>query len=197
MKTQTQLVNYCTLILALVVPYGWAADEAEYNSSTRILTIPTVKVDSQYVYDARLQLDNNGLFSILSYSNTASDSASSDFVLASSAIENGELLDAYKCETKENDIEKSIPLSWSNIPTGTGALAVIMHHFPNPDDTSQANSYLLLWDIAPSVTAIPYGEADDGPWYMGANKDGTAISYTSPCSPSSGSLMRYWNNLIY
>jgi hypothetical protein len=84
------------------------------------------------------------------------------------------------------DIEKSIPLSWSNVPSGTGSLAIIMHHFPNPSDTSNANSYLLLWDISPSVTGIGHGEADDGPWLMGANKDGNAISYTSPCSPSSG-----------
>ena len=27
------------------------------------------------------------------------------------------------------------------------------------------------------------GTADDGLWYIGSNKDGTAISYTSPCSP--------------
>ncbi len=109
-----------------------------------------------------------------------------EFTLASIAISNGELLDAYKCETKTNDIENSIPLSWENVPEGTGALALIMHHFPNPNDQTQANSYLLLWNIDPSVTEIPYGTADDGAWYMGANKDGTAISYTSPCSPSAG-----------
>ena len=85
-----------------------------------------------------------------------------------------------------SDIESSIPLAWSNVPESAGSLAVIMHHYPNPDDTSSANSYLLLWDIDPSVTSIAYGAADDGPWYIGSNKDGTAISYTSPCSPSAG-----------
>jgi len=61
-----------------------------------------------------------------------------------------------------------------------------MHHYPNANDTTQLNSYLLLWNIDPSITSIAHGEADDGAWYMGSNKDGTAISYTSPCSQSTG-----------
>lgn len=109
---------------------------------------------------------------------------SPEFSATSIAVANGELLADYKCETKTNDIEKSIPISWSNIPEGTKKLAVTMHHYPNPNDTTQANSYLALWDIDPTVTSIPYGGAGDGNWFIGSNKDGTAISYTSPCSPS-------------
>ncbi|MCP5027861.1 MAG: hypothetical protein GY929_16420, partial [Actinomycetia bacterium] len=30
---------------------------------------------------------------------------------------------------------------------------------------------------------IAHGEAGGGAWFQGSNKDGTAISYTSPCSP--------------
>ncbi|MCP3852893.1 MAG: hypothetical protein GY694_22095 [Gammaproteobacteria bacterium] len=109
----------------------------------------------------------------------------SDFVLTSIAVSGGKLLDSYKCEDKDiiTKAEKSIPLSWSNVPSAAESLAIIMHHYPNPDDTSQVNSYLLLWDIAPTVTGIGHGEADDGPWYMGANKDEKIISYSSPCSP--------------
>ncbi len=111
-----------------------------------------------------------------------------DFILTSEAVVDGELLDDYKCEEKVAGKENSIPLSWSNVPEGTGSLAVIMHHYPNPDDQSMPpNSYLLLWDIDPSVTEIAYGEADGGPWFMGANKDGNNVSYSSPCSPSAGS----------
>ncbi|NAS12256.1 YHYH protein [Poritiphilus flavus] len=125
------------------------------------------------------------------YQGFVSDSpgnTTSDFVLSSIAIDdNGELLDAYKCEEKENGVEASIPLSWSNVPAEAGALALIMHHYPFPDDTSEVNSYLLLWGIDPGVTEIPHGAADDGDWYMGANKDGSVVSYTSPCSASSGS----------
>lgn len=108
------------------------------------------------------------------------------FTLTSEAVENGELLDAFKCETKVNDIEASIPLAWSGVPESANSLAIMMYHFPNPADSINVNHYLLLWDIDPSVTAIPHGGADDGPWFMGSNKDGTAISYTSPCSQSAG-----------
>ncbi len=110
-----------------------------------------------------------------------------DFTLTSSAISDGELLEAYKCEEKVAGVEASIPLSWSNVPDSANSLAMIMHHYPNSDDTSNANSYLLLWDLDPLITEIAHGEADDGEWFMGANKDGNAISYTSPCSPSAGS----------
>jgi phosphatidylethanolamine-binding protein (PEBP) family uncharacterized protein len=61
-----------------------------------------------------------------------------------------------------------------------------MYHYPNPDDKTNRNSYLLLWGIDPTVTEIAYGEADKGKWYMGQNKDGDAISYTSPCSKGPG-----------
>ncbi len=118
-------------------------------------------------------------------------SSSSDFTLTSDAVVNNVLLDTYKCETSGVDlIQNSIPLAWSNIPDGTNSLAIIMYHYPNPDDASDPekdpNQYLLLWGIDPSVTEIAYGAADDGTWYMGSNKDGTAISYTSPCSPTTG-----------
>ncbi len=115
------------------------------------------------------------------------DTTSGEFTLTSIAIENGELLDAYKCEDQVNGVENSIPLSWSNVPTDANSLAIIMKHYPNASDLTTVSSYLLLWDIDPSVTEMPYGTADDGPWFMGTDKDGLAISYSSPCSPSAGS----------
>ena len=110
----------------------------------------------------------------------------SDFKLTSIAIKNGVLLDAYKCEEKVNDVENSIPLSLGNVPEGTKSLAVVMYHYPKKDDKTEINSYLLLWDIDPEITGIPYKMASKGNWFMGANKDGTAISYTSPCSRGKG-----------
>lgn len=112
--------------------------------------------------------------------------SSKDFTITSSAVENGQLLPQYQCEPKVDGVENSIPLSWANVPEGTGSLAIVMTHYPNPSDLTHPNTYLLLWGIDPSVTEIPYGKADDGPWFMGPNKDGVAISYTSPCSPSAG-----------
>ncbi|MBT2162848.1 YbhB/YbcL family Raf kinase inhibitor-like protein [Zobellia barbeyronii] len=110
----------------------------------------------------------------------------SDFKLTSIAIDNGVLLDAYKCEEKVNDVENSIPLSWENVPYGTKSLAIVMYHYPKKDDKTEINSYLLLWDIDPETTGISYKMASKGNWFMGANKDGTAISYTSPCSRGKG-----------
>ncbi|MGJ8716492.1 MAG: YbhB/YbcL family Raf kinase inhibitor-like protein [Maribacter stanieri] len=106
----------------------------------------------------------------------------SDFKLTSIAIEDGILLDDYKCEEKVNDVENSIPLSWENVPEGTKSLAIVMYHYPKKNDRTEINSYLLLWDINPETSGIPYKMASKGNWFMGANKDGTAISYTSPCS---------------
>jgi phosphatidylethanolamine-binding protein (PEBP) family uncharacterized protein len=112
--------------------------------------------------------------------------ADSLFTLTSDAVSNGLLLDAYKCEPKVNGIENSIPLSWSNAPANANSFAITMVHYPNPNDSIHLNSYLILWGIDKSVIVIPYAQADKGPWFMGSNKDTTAISYTSPCSPSSG-----------
>ncbi len=117
---------------------------------------------------------------------TVLEEISEEFTITSIAIENGELLEAYKCEDKTNGIENSIPLEWENVPANTVSLAIAMYHYPDASNTSEVNSYLLLWDIDPSVTEIAYGTADDGDWFIGANKDETAISYTSPCSPSAG-----------
>jgi phosphatidylethanolamine-binding protein (PEBP) family uncharacterized protein/Spy/CpxP family protein refolding chaperone len=112
--------------------------------------------------------------------------ATSTFTLTSEAVADGRLLPAFRCEPKVGGVEASIPLAWSNVPAGTRSLAVVMRHYPVPSDTTQVSSYLLLWDIDPSVTSISHGGADDGPWHMGANKDGTAVSYTSPCSQGAG-----------
>ncbi len=101
-----------------------------------------------------------------------------NFFIESEAIAEGQLLDDYRCEEKVNGIEASIPLEWHNIPEGTGSLAIIMEH------SSNGNGYLLLWNIDPSISSIAHGAADDGPFYMGSNKDGDYISYTSPCSQS-------------
>jgi hypothetical protein len=109
-----------------------------------------------------------------------------DFKLSSKAIEDGILLEAYKCKKKVNDVENSIPLSWKNVPDSTKSLAIIMYYYPKKDNKSEVNSYLLLWDIDPNTTEIPYKMASNGDWFMGVNKDGTAVSYTSPCSHGKG-----------
>jgi len=114
------------------------------------------------------------------------ETINADFKLSSIAIADGYLLDEYKCVEKVNDIENSIPLSWRNVPDSTQSLAIVMYHYPKKENKTEVNSYLLLWGIDPAVTKIPYKMANQGDWFMGANKDGTAISYTSPCSHGKG-----------
>jgi phosphatidylethanolamine-binding protein (PEBP) family uncharacterized protein len=108
------------------------------------------------------------------------------FKLTSTAIANGVLLDAYKCEKKVNGIENSIPLAWENAPAKATSFAITMIHYPNSSDSTKYSSYLLLWGIDKTVNKILYAEANKGPWFIGANKDGNNISYTSPCSAGAG-----------
>jgi phosphatidylethanolamine-binding protein (PEBP) family uncharacterized protein len=108
------------------------------------------------------------------------------FKLTSTAIANGVLLDAYKCEKKVNGIENSIPLAWENAPAKATSFAITMIHYPNSSDSTKYSSYLLLWGIDKTVNKILYAEANKGTWFMGVNKDGNNISYTSPCSAGAG-----------
>jgi len=110
----------------------------------------------------------------------------SSFTLTSAAVANGFLLDAYKCEVKVAGIEKNLPLAWTNAPASANAFIINMIHYPNASDSSIISSYLELWGIDKTVTEIPYGKANAGPWFMGPNKDLNVISYTSPCSAGPG-----------
>ena len=119
-------------------------------------------------------------------------SPSASITLSSPAVADGALLPAFHCEPKVNGVEASIPLAWSGVPAGARSLAITMEHHPDPADASRVSSYLLLWDIPPTTTSLPAGAAGggstagSGPWHLGANKDGVAVSYTSPCSKGSG-----------
>ncbi|MCK4493296.1 MAG: hypothetical protein KAU26_04525, partial [Methylococcales bacterium] len=55
----------CLLFLASSMTV--VADEAKYNPNSKILKIPVIKIGDSYVYDAEL-LNNDGFFSLLSYS---------------------------------------------------------------------------------------------------------------------------------
>ena len=145
---------------------------------------------AQFIWSSNLVLDNEVIVRFTASAPEILESTVAKFTVTSDAINNGVLLDAFKCEMKSrvDGSEDSIPLSWSGVPEGTGSIAVTVHHFPNPNETdpTKANHYLQLWDIDPSVSGIPHGMADEGPWFMGANKDNNTISYTSPCSRGGG-----------
>lgn len=167
---------------------GSLSDDSTENSETFINTSACIDVD---YLSGSYNISSDDSSSSLSEVSTGFSATSdkSDFTLTSVAINSeGEILDAFKCEEKINGIEKSIPIAWSNVPDGTGSIAISIHGFPNANET---NSYLTLWDINPSVTEILYGEANNGEWFMGPNKDGGKISYSSPCSPSGGTSTYY------
>ena len=105
----------------------------------------------------------------------ASDEA---MTLSSPAVADGKLLTAYRCEPKVNGVEASLPLAWTGTPFGAASLAVTMTHHPDASDPAIVSSYLLLWAIPPTARGIPAGAADDGPWLLGANKDGVARGRT-------------------
>ena len=125
-------------------------------------------------------------------------SSNSTFTLTSDAIVDGFMLEDngldssddnyqdYQCVENVNNQQASLPLSWENAPENTHSFAITMTHV---DAQNNTNSYLLLWDIDSTTSGIPYGEAgdhDNGYGYMGQNKDGVQISYSSPCSGSAG-----------
>lgn len=58
------------LLLLAFISCTALADEAEYKSDTQILSIPQVKFEKSYLYDAKLKLNTEGLFSIVSFSET-------------------------------------------------------------------------------------------------------------------------------
>lgn len=127
-----------------------------------------------------------GIFSCKKSSTPVTPQVVTAFTLTSPAVVNGLLLNAYKCEPKVSGVEKSIPMAWANPPANTNAYAITMIHYPNANDSSIISSYMELWGIDKSVTGIGYGLANNGPWYMGPNKDLNVISYTSPCSAGTG-----------
>ncbi len=183
----------CALLIPLAVACG-STDSVESITTTTTTTAATAITETTVV-DAEPAASDQTTTTAAPMAEDADDQSdvappesteSSDdgaLAISSEAIVDGALLEAFACERKDNGVEASIPLAWSGVPAEAGSLAITMHHFPRPDDPTEVNSYLTLWDIDASVTGIAHGEASEGEWFQGSNKDGNAISYTSPCSP--------------
>jgi hypothetical protein len=67
-----------------------------------------------------------------------------------------------------------------NLPEGTGSLAIVMHHYLFPGDTSRVSSYLLLWGIPPSVSDVPHGGAATGDWYFAGRAELSTVGAGAP-----------------
>lgn len=113
------------------------------------------------------------------------------FTLHSDAVKSDVLSTDYQCETATNGVQASIPLNWTNVPDGTASMAIIMSNESNGD------TYFNLWGIGTNITGLAHGVANDGPWLIGSNKDGTFMSYTSPCPPPGGSSTDTYTITLY
>lgn len=71
-------MNKRILLLLVFISHSVFADDSEYNASTRTLSIPTVIIGDKLIYDAKLHLNSDGLFSIVSYSETKGDNDTSN-----------------------------------------------------------------------------------------------------------------------
>lgn len=69
-------------LLLVSVSVNVFASEPEYTLSSKVLTIPIIKIGDSFVYDAMLKLNEAGSFDIIEYSDTAVESR------ISSAVEN-------------------------------------------------------------------------------------------------------------
>ena len=66
------------LLLLLFISHSILAEHSKYNVSTRILSIPTIIIGNELLYDARLKLNPEGLFSIESYQQKSENQTSTD-----------------------------------------------------------------------------------------------------------------------
>ncbi len=56
-----------SMLMFAVTVYG---EDSEFDLSQNMLTIPIVKIGNNYIYDVKLQLNNAGNFTLISYSDT-------------------------------------------------------------------------------------------------------------------------------
>ena len=92
------------------------------------------------------------------------------FTLTSSAVKDGELLETFLPERGNSDKVSFLPLRWKHVPAGTKSLAIVVYHYPDPEDETTADSSLMIWGIDPSVNKIDAGEYISEKWYVGMNK---------------------------
>lgn len=97
--------------------------------------------------------------------------------LTSSTIDNNGLLPiTYSCDGES----VSPPVSWSELPSGTQSLAIIMDHEPGPGDL---HWYWTVFNISPDVMEFKAGESMG---VLGSNEVNQLNEYAPPCSKGPG-----------
>ncbi len=105
--------------------------------------------------------------------------------ITSTAFKEGENIPRlYTCD----DQNVSPPLAWTNVPTGTASLALIMD---DPDAPSGTWVHWVLFNLPASASGMAQGK--DGGGTQGKN-DFNRLGYGGPCPPR-GSNHRYYVKL--
>ena len=104
-----------------------------------------------------------------------------EFALESSAFGNAEPIPSrHSCEGED----LSPPLRWSNLPEGTGSLALLVE---DPDAPGGVFTHWLAWGLDPGGEGLGEGESAPG---EGRNDFGTT-GYRGPCPPPGHGRHRY------
>ncbi len=105
--------------------------------------------------------------------------------ITSMAFKEGEKIPRlYTCD----DQDISLPLAWTNVPTGTVSLALIMD---DPDAPSGTWVHWVLFNLPANTTSLAQGKEGGGT--QGKN-DFNRLGYGGPCPPR-GSTHRYYIKL--
>jgi Raf kinase inhibitor-like YbhB/YbcL family protein len=106
----------------------------------------------------------------------------SGLTLRSSAFsDGGEIPERYTCTGKN----VSPPLAWSNVPSGTKSLALIIDDPDAPDPKAPRRVWVhwIVFNLPPTATALPEGvESLPAPAKQGLN-DWKRAAYGGPCPP--------------
>lgn len=104
--------------------------------------------------------------------------------LTSSAFpDGGEIPAQYTCSGRD----VSPPLAWTGVPEGTRSLALIVDDPDAPDPNAPKMTWVhwVLYNIPPTVTAIPEGAStgDLAPEVQSGLNDWKRTGYSGPCPP--------------
>lgn len=104
-----------------------------------------------------------------------------EFALESGAFQNTQAIPSrHSCEGED----VSPPLRWTNVPEGTGSLALVVD---DPDAPDGVFTHWIAWGLDPAVDGL--GEGERAP-NEGRNDFGTT-GYRGPCPPPGHGRHRY------
>jgi Raf kinase inhibitor-like YbhB/YbcL family protein len=113
-------------------------------------------------------------------------------MLASPAVQpSGEIPAQYTCD----GADISPPLSWSDVPTGTGSLVLVVE---DPDAPSGVFRHWVVFDIPPASRGLDAGYSANRPAAAlhEARNDFGKVGYGGPCPPRGAGTHHYHFRLL-